>query len=279
MKAVTALAFAALLAGTTATWSQEDKRSEADAGHRQVSRERILDQTAIPVYDYRIARTYPHDTTSYTEGLVMSDGQLYEGTGRYGMSELRLNDIETGEAIRRYDLGPIYFGEGVTVFGDRIFQLTYISNTGYIYDRETFRLEQSFEFLTQGWGMTHDGTHLMMSDGSSSIRFVDPETFKIEKTIYVRDDIGPVGFLNELEYVDGKLYANVWQTDFIAIIDPETGKVTGWIDLTGLNPDAETLVYPLVLNGIAFNAQTGRLIVTGKCWPSMWEIDLIERNR
>jgi glutaminyl-peptide cyclotransferase len=279
MKTVAALAFAAFIASGPAAWSQQDKRTDIDAGHRQVSRERILDQTAIPVFNYTIARTYPHDTTSYTEGLVMQDGRLYEGTGRYGMSELRLNDIETGKAIRQYDLGPIYFGEGVTVFGERIFQLTYISNKGFIYDRETFALEQSFDFPMQGWGLTHDGTHLLMSDGSSSVRFIDPQTLQTEKTIYVSDDVGPVGFLNELEYVDGRLYANVWQTDFIAIIDPATGKITGWIDLTGLNPDPEKLVYPYVLNGIAFNEATGRLIVTGKCWPSMWEIDLVERSR
>jgi len=269
----------AVLAGCTAAWSQEDIRSDVDAGHRQVSIERILDQTAIPVYDYKIARTYPHDTGSYTEGLVMQDGKLYEGTGRYGFSEVRLNDIETGKAIKRYTLGPTYFGEGLTVFGDRIYELTYISNKGFIYDAETFELEQTFDFLTQGWGLTHDGTHLLMSDGSSVVRFLDPDTLDTTRAIYVTDDVGPVGFLNELEYVDGKLYANVWQTNFIAIIDPKSGKVIGWINLTGLNPDPKTLVYPFVPNGIAYNTATKRLIVTGKCWPFLWEIDLVERPR
>jgi len=267
-----------VLAASAVTVARADIESDAP-GHREVSRERILGQTDIPVYTYRIVRTYPHDTTSYTEGLVMHDGKLYEGTGRYGMSKLMEIDIETGEAIQEVIVDPLLFGEGVTVIDDDIYQLTYIGNTGYRYDRATFEREETFRFVTQGWGMTTNGEDLIRSDGSSSIIFHDPETMAPRRHIFVSDNFGPVGFLNELELVSDTLFANVWQTEFIAMIDPQTGKITGWIDMTGLNPDPETLVYPFVLNGIAYDERTGHLLVTGKCWPNLWEIELVERAR
>lgn len=268
---------AILAAGACAKASAVEKSNAG--GHREVTRERILGQSEIPVYDYTIVKTYPHDTTSYTEGLVMFDGKLYEGTGRYGFSRIMEIDIETGQAVMEVDVDPLLFGEGVTVIGDDIYQLTYIGNTGYRYDRATFEREDTFRFATQGWGMTTNGTELIRSDGSSSITFQDPRTMAPLRQVFVSDNVGPVGFLNELELVGDTLYANVWQTDFIAMIDPGTGKITGWVDMTGLNPDPQTLVYPYVLNGIAYDATTGHLLVTGKCWPHLWEIELVERTR
>nr|WP_294506793.1 glutaminyl-peptide cyclotransferase [uncultured Rhodopila sp.] len=247
----------------------------SDGGHIQVTPERILNQTAIPVYGYKVVATYPHDTSSYTEGLQMVNGAIYEGTGLYGHSTVRRWDLKTGKVLNETTLPDIYFGEGVTVLNGTLHELTYLENTGFIYDPGTLRRRGTFHYVNQGWGLTHDGAHLIMSDGSSAIQFLDPRTHRLLRRIFVTDAVGPVGFLNELEYDRGKLYANVWQTDFIAIINPETGRITGWINLTGLNPDPQKLVYPLVLNGIAVNTETGRLLVTGKCWPHVWEIDLV----
>ena len=250
-----------------------------DGGHIQVTTDRILNQTSIPVYGYRIVATYPHDTTAYTEGLQMVGGTIYEGTGLYGHSLVRQWDLKTGKVLHETTLPDIYFGEGVTVMGNTVHELTYLENTGFTYDPATLKRRGTFRYVNQGWGLTHDGRHLIMSDGSSAIQFLDRKTFALVRRIFVTDDVGPVGFLNELEYDRGKIYANVWQTDFIAIIDPRTGKITGWINLTGLNPDPQKLVYPLVLNGIAVNTETGRLLVTGKCWPHVWEIDLVPPAR
>ena len=241
----------------------------------QVSREEILSQKKIPVFTYRIQKTYPHNITSYTEGLLMDNGYLFEGTGRYGKSDLFKSNLETGQVFKQRALDPLYFGEGVTIFKDLIFQLTYKSNTGFIYDKESFALKGTFRYPTQGWGLTTDGNELIMSNGSAALVFLDPETFNQKRYIVVSDNKGQVGFLNELEFVNGEVYANVWQTNLIARINPKTGKVTGWIDLTGINPDPEKLKYPDVLNGIAYNPKTKRLIVTGKCWPNLFEIELV----
>ncbi|MGJ0507449.1 MAG: glutaminyl-peptide cyclotransferase [Methylocystis sp.] len=244
-------------------------------GHVELTRERVKRQTSIPLYRYRVARTYPHDRMSYTEGLTMVDGSIYEGTGLYGQSKLLQWDLETGRVLNHHDLDPRYFGEGVTVLNGAIHQMTYIENTRYTYDQRTFRRTGEFRYETQGWGLTNDGVHLISSNGSSAIMFRDAQTFDVVRAVYVTDDIGPVGFLNELEYVDGAIYANVWQTDFIAKIDAATGKIISWIDLGGLNPSPSVLIYPFVLNGVTVNTHTGRLIVTGKCWPHLYEIDLI----
>ena len=246
-------------------------------GHIQLPPDRVLGQSSIPVFGYRIVHAYPHDPTSYTEGLVMDRGSIYEGTGLYGQSKLRQWDLRSGRILRQISLDPHQFGEGITVLKGTIYQLTYLGNTGFTYDQHTFRRTGTFRYITQGWGLTTDGTRLIMSDGASAIVFRNPRSFDEEGRIFVSDDVGPVGFLNELEYADGRLYANVWQTNFIAVIAPDTGKVTAWIDLTGLNPDPKRLVYPYVLNGIAYNRDTGRLLVTGKCWPHVYEIDLVPR--
>lgn len=242
---------------------------------KQVSRDDILEQKALPVYGYRVVHSYQHDTSSYTEGLLLDGGFLYEGTGRYGQSRLLKLDLATGKALKSHDLAPQWFGEGVTILGEEIFQLTYISNTGFVYDKNSFAPKRTFQYATQGWGLTTDGTHLIMSDGSAALHFMDPRTLKEMKHVIVSSPAGPVGWLNELEYVDGQIYANVWQSSLIVRISAEDGRVTGWIDLTGINPDPGKLKYPYVLNGIAYRKDTRRLLVAGKCWPVIYEIELI----
>ena len=246
---------------------------------RQVNREEILSQNTIPLYTYKIVNTYPHNVTSYTEGLLMHDGYLFESTGRYGLSRLLKTELETGKAIQSYKLDPRYFGEGITILQDHIFQLTYKSNIGFVYDKNNFEMIKVFHYPTEGWGMTTDGDELIMSDGSATLVFLDLKTLQQKRYITVSDDIGEIGFLNELEYVNGDLFANVWQTNLIARISPKTGKVNGWIDLTGINPDPNKLKYPYVLNGIAFKKKSGHLLVAGKCWPELYEIVLIPKKK
>ena len=252
---------------------------EAPKVWKQVSREEILSQNTIPVFTYKIIKTYPHDVTSYTEGLLMRDGYLFEGTGRYNQSKLLKIDLKTGKAIQRHKLGPRYFGEGITIFQNHIFQLTYKSNVGFIYDKDTFHLKKMFHYPTQGWGLTTDGNELIASDGSAALIFLDPKTLRQKRYITVSDGKSEVGFLNELEYIDGEVFANVWKTNLIARISPKTGKVTGWIDLTGINPDPEKLKYPYVLNGIAYDNKSGHLMIAGKCWPDLFEIELVPMDR
>ncbi|MEJ2718217.1 MAG: glutaminyl-peptide cyclotransferase [Deltaproteobacteria bacterium] len=250
--------------------AKEDPRDRV-----QVTTHRIMEQKDVPVYRYKIIKKYPHDTTSYTEGLVMSGGSLYEGTGLFTRSTLTKRNLETGAVLEEKVLAPRYFGEGITVLGDEVYELTYLSNTGFVYDKNDLTLKREFQYPAQGWGLTNDGTHLIMSDGSSALIFLDPSTMKVTHYIIAADTVGRVGFLNELEYVDGSIYANVWQTLFIAKISAKSGKITGWIDLSGLNPDPAKLKYPYVLNGIAYDKKTGHLLVTGKCWPYIYEIQLV----
>ena len=242
--------------------------------HVELTRRRVLDQHAIPVYGYRVTNTFPHDRSSYTEGLVMVDGAIIEGTGLYGQSRLLRWDPVTGRVLNEIALEQRYFGEGVTVLDGVIHQLTYIENLRFTYDLKSFARTGQGRCEVQGWGMTQDGSSLITSNGSSAICFRNPSTFETWKTIYVSDDAGPVGFLNELEYAGGIIYANVWQTEFIVQIDPASGRVIGWINLAGLNPEPQLLVYPLVLNGIAIDSRSGRLLVTGKCWPHLYELEL-----
>jgi glutamine cyclotransferase len=267
--------FIEVLIALCVTWAVQAADS---GGHVEVTMARMLDQTRIPVYGYRVVQTYPHDRTSYTEGLTMVNGTIFEGMGLYGQSKVRQWELRTGRVLNEVALDRHYFGEGVTVFDGAVYELTYLENTAFIYDQQTLQRRESYRYVTQGWGLTHDDTHLIVSNGSSAIEFLDPHARELARRIFVTDDVGPVGFLNELEYVDGKLYANVWQTDFIAIIAPDSGRIVGWIDLTGLNPEPTVLVYPLVMNGIAFNPETGRLLVTGKCWPNIYEIELTARK-
>lgn len=229
----------------------------------------------IPVYTYKVVNTYPHDRSAFTEGLVFEDGVLYEGTGLRGYSNLRRVKLETGEILQICELPPQYFGEGVTVYGNKIIQLTWQSHIGFVYDKYSFKLLQEFNYPDEGWGITHDGKHLIMSDGTSTLHFLNPETFEEISQIEVSANNTPVTRINELEYIQGEIYANIWQTERIARIDPLTGQVIGWIDLKGiLSPedDSETVD---VLNGIAYDLKNSRLFVTGKFWPKLFEIELI----
>lgn len=226
-------------------------------------------------YTYRIVNAYPHDPAAFTQGLVFLDGALYEGTGRWGESTLRETVLETGQVARSKPLEAQYFGEGIAILNDRVYQLTWQEQTGFVYDRATFELLQTFTYPTEGWGITHDGQRLIVSDGTSTIYFWDPATLQETGRITVRDHRGPLNRLNELEFVNGEIWANVWLTDLIARISPETGDVLGYIDLTGLL-DTEGLAQPAdVLNGIAHDPATGRIFVTGKLWPSIFEIEVM----
>ncbi len=245
------------------------------SGYQQVTRAEVLEQSTVPVYGYRILRTYPHDPTSYTEGLTTDQGYVYEGTGLYGQSKLRQLDLATGTTLQEKALPPQYFGEGIAVLGGDVYQLTYKSNIGFVYDRATFALKRSFRYPTQGWGLTTDGKRLIMSNGSAALVFIDPTSMEQTGYVVVSRDEGAVGFLNELEYIDGKVYANVWQTNLIVVAAVDTGQVLAWIDLTGLNPEPETLRYPFVLNGIARDPGDGALLVTGKTWPRLYAIELV----
>ena len=229
----------------------------------------------IPVYTYNITNTYPHDRDAFTQGLVFEDGVLYEGTGLYAQSTLRRVELETGDILQIRELSDEFFGEGITTYGDEIIQLTWKSNVGFVYEKDSFELLQEFNYSTEGWGITHNGTCLIMSDGTSTLHFLDPQTFEEigQLEVFANDD--PVTRLNELEYVQGEIYANVWQTDRIARISPATGRVVGWIDLEGILTTEDRSEPVDVLNGIAYDADTDRLFVTGKLWPKLFEIDLI----
>lgn len=228
----------------------------------------------IPVYAYTVEASYPHDTDNFTQGLCLVDGVLYEGTGLWGRSRLIKSEFPSGEPLASLPLAPEHFGEGVTVMGDEVFQLTYTSHLCFVYDRDDLGLKRTFTYPTEGWGLSHDGSSLIMSDGTSYIHYLDPLTGEEKRRVQVSDGYGPVANLNELEYIDGVLYANIWKTDLIAAVDPETGKVTAWIDLAGLNPEPDRLVDPYVLNGIAWDPENGHLLVTGKCWPYLFRISL-----
>jgi glutaminyl-peptide cyclotransferase len=238
---------------------------------------REMQKASVPVYGFEIVNVFPHDQDAFTQGLVYHDGFLFESTGQNGRSSLRKVRIETGEVLQRHDVDRRYFAEGLAKWGDRLVQLTYQTNVAFVYDRASFRLLKTFNYTGEGWGLADDGRRLIMSDGTPRLRFLDPETFKETGRVLVSDPSGPVEDLNELEVVKGDVYANVWLTDRIAIIAPATGRVTGWIDLSGLlrgraiNPDA-------VLNGIAYDAQRDRLFVTGKLWPRLFEIRLRRRS-
>jgi glutamine cyclotransferase len=229
----------------------------------------------IPVYMYNIVNTYPHDRNAFTQGLVFEDGVLYEGTGRFGNSTLRRVELETGVVLQIRELADQFFGEGIAIYEDKIIQLTWQSNIGFVYDKDNFELLQEFNYLTEGWGITHDGERLIMSDGTSTLHFLDPQTFEEIGQLAVFDNDGPITRLNELEYIQGEIYANVWQTDRVARIAPATGQVVGWIELGGLLTTEDHHEPVDVLNGIAYDAKTARLFVTGKLWPKLFEIELI----
>ena len=224
-----------------------------------------------PVTGYQIVKIYPHDREAFTQGLVFLDGIFYEGTGLKGKSSIRKVKPESGVVLQIQKIEDHYFGEGIAVVGDRIIQLTWQSGVGFVYDKKTFQRQRTFSYEGEGWGLTYDGTRLIMSDGTPTLRFLDPQTLKETGRLEVKDGGRPVDEINELEMVKGELFANVWPTDRIARIDPKTGQVTGWLDLAGiLDPRDRANVD--VLNGIAYDSAGDRLFVTGKQWPKVFEI-------
>ena len=230
---------------------------------------------AIPVYTYKVINIYPHDRNAFTQGLIFVDGVFFEGTGLHGRSSLRRVSIETGEILEYHELPSHLFGEGVTIYDNKIIQLTWRSNVGFVYDKDSLELLRKFSYPTEGWGVTCDDEHLIMSDGTANLYFLHPESFEEQKRIKVHDNKGSVQRLNELEYVDGEIYANVFQTNRIARINPKTGKVVGWIDLTGILTVEDRREPVDVLNGIAYDSENSRLFVTGKLWSKLFEIELM----
>jgi glutamine cyclotransferase len=231
-----------------------------------------LETPGVQVLGYRVVTEREHDTDAFTQGLALRDGVLFEGTGLYGESRIVRSTFPDGGVTAERDLSDDEFGEGVEVLGDRVYQLTWKEGTAHVYSAESLRQVGTLDYDGEGWGLATDGERLIMSDGTSQLRFRDPATFEVQRSVTVRDDGGPLDRLNELEYVGGAVLANVWQSDRIAIIDPANGELEGWLDLTGLNPDPDNLSDNDVLNGIAFDRRTGRLLVTGKRWPTLFEI-------
>jgi glutamine cyclotransferase len=227
---------------------------------------------------YRVIHAWPHDPHAFTQGLVYIDGHLYESTGLNGRSSLRMVDLTTGQVQQKFDLPQQYFGEGLAQWGSTLVQLTWQNKVAFVYDRFSFRQLRTIPCPWDGWGLTEDGKSLILSDGSSTLRFLDPESFHELREITVKDHLNPVDKLNELEYIHGEIYANIWYTDRIARISPATGQVLGWIDLTGLLTPAEHTDPDAVLNGIAWDAAHDRLFVTGKLWPKLFEIKVVPKT-
>jgi glutaminyl-peptide cyclotransferase len=228
-----------------------------------------------PVYGYKVVATFPHATSSYTEGFFYLNGLFYEGTGIKGHSQILVTDPATGRITQHLDLAPQYFGEGIVDWGSNLYEWTWQTHLGFVYNRATLHKLANFTYTGEGWGMTHDTTHIITSDGTAILRFRDPKDFHEVRNITVTDQGSPVTNLNELEYIHNEIYANVWHTNRIARISPRDGHVIAWIDLTGLLPDVMQLDAEAVLNGIAYDTQHDRLFVTGKEWPTIFQIKLI----
>ncbi|WP_028102244.1 glutaminyl-peptide cyclotransferase [Pseudoduganella violaceinigra] len=230
---------------------------------------------AVPVQGYAIKAAYPHDPQAFTQGLFFKDGFLWESTGQYGASSVRKVELATGKVLQKRDLPEKVFGEGIAPHGDSIVGITWMNQAGYVMDQGSFAIKGTFNYLGEGWGLTSDGERLYMSDGTPEIRVLDPKTFGEQRRIQVTADGQPLMQINELEWVEGQIYANVWQSDRIARIDPASGQVLGWIDLSGLAATAKVGAdADNVLNGIAYDAKSRRLFVTGKRWPKLFEIEL-----
>lgn len=234
--------------------------------------------TPVDQYSYEVTGVHPHDENAFTQGLQFVDGYFIEGTGLEGKSDLRKVDIKTGKVLKSIKLADYYFGEGITVLNGKVYQITYTSGIGFIYDLKTFAKIDSFRYQGEGWGLTNDGTHLIMSNGTDKIVFLDPATEQIISTISVREGIYSIHQINELEYINGEIYANIWQTERIIRIDPKTGAVTGSVDLTNILPASERSMKTDVLNGIAYDEKSDKLFVTGKNWPKVFEIKLKKKG-
>lgn len=231
----------------------------------------------VQISGYEVVHVFPHDPEAFTQGLVIHDGKFIESTGEVGRSSLRRVEIETGKTIQRVEVPPPYFAEGITLLKGKLYQLTWQHHLGFIYDAWTLEKIGEFNYDGEGWGLANDGVSLILSDGTNRIRFLDPDNFQLKKTIAVLDGQIPVNEINELEYIQGEIYANIWHADRIARINPETGSVVGWIDLSALLPRGDVADEEAVLNGIAYDAVGSRLFVTGKLWPKVFEIRLVQK--
>jgi glutamine cyclotransferase len=231
----------------------------------------------VPISGYEVLQVFPHDRDAFTQGLVIHDGKFLESTGEVGRSSLRRIEIETGKVIQKVDVPPPYFAEGITLLKGKVYQLTWQHQIGFIYDAWTFEKIGQFNYTGEGWGLANDGVSLILSDGSNHIRFLDPDNFQVKKTIAVVDGARPIEEINELEFIKGEIYANIWHADRVARINPETGSVVGWIDLRGLLARGEVEDEEAVLNGMAYDEASGRLFVTGKLWPKIFEIRLVKK--
>jgi glutaminyl-peptide cyclotransferase len=234
---------------------------------------------AAPTLSYKVVARYPHSTDSYTEGFLYLNGLFYEGTGIAGHSALLAIEPETGKAVQKRDMPPEYFGEGIVDWGSNIYQWTWQHHICFVYDRFSLRTVKQFSYTGEGWGMTRTAKEIITSDGSATLRFRDPATFKETHHILVKDGTKTIDQLNELEFIKGEIYANVWHSDLVARISPRDGHVIAWIDLSGLLPDDQKINAESVLNGIAYDAQHDRLFVTGKQWPAVFEIKVVPLGR
>jgi glutamine cyclotransferase len=232
----------------------------------------------VPTYTYEVVNTYPHDSNAFTQGLVFHQGLLYESTGLNGSSSLRRVELETGRVLKKIDVPAVYFAEGLALFNGRLHQLTWQNQQGFVYDLDSFNMIRSFSYTGEGWGLTHDERSLILSDGTNRIRFLNPDTFEVQRVIAVQDNGREINQLNELEYIKGEIYANIWYSDRVARIDPQSGRVTAWVNLSGLLSPEDNVRPDAVLNGIAHDPTSDRLFVTGKLWPKLFEIRLKQRR-
>jgi glutaminyl-peptide cyclotransferase len=253
--------------------SQVTNRPQEASGNQQGNGTKS--PAGVQTFTYEVIKTYPHDPEAYTQGLVFHEEVLFESTGLNGRSSIRKVDLLTGKVLKKVDVAPQFFGEGLALFNGRAYQLTWQSQRGFIYDLTEFGLIDTFSYTGEGWGLTHDGRSLIMSDGTPRIRFLKPDNLAVERVINVTDGSIPISQINELEYIKGEIYANIYMTDRIARIDPQSGKVTAWIiNLSGLLSPEDRQRPVDVLNGIAYDAARDRLFVTGKLWPKLFEIKL-----
>ena len=234
-------------------------------------------EAEVKEYKVEVVAEYPHDVEAYTQGLFFHDGQMYESTGLHGKSTLRKVDITTGEAVQKIGFNEKYFIEGSVIMGDNLYVLTWETRMAFIYDAETLEFKTSWKYPREGWGITTDGKKLIASDGSYTLYFMD-ENFKVERKVVVKHEERPVRWLNELEYIDGKIWANVYTSDEIVIINPKDGTVEGVVDCRGLLPDSLRTPATDVLNGIAYDPMTKKIYLTGKNWPKLYEIKLVEKK-